>query len=118
MGSFTLFEVPFHAPAFSQEPLSDLGWQAFERQVRDGEISFQEGQKAIAAWAKRLEREFPRAHSEMNLFSLLKSSRFSSSLQRRALSGLQASASARRAIVHFIKRIFSDKILDIRRSLK
>jgi murein DD-endopeptidase MepM/ murein hydrolase activator NlpD len=67
-----LFEAAFHAPAFSQAPLSDPGWEAFEREVRDGEISFQEGQEAIAAWAQRLAREFPEAHSEMNLFFPLK----------------------------------------------
>jgi hypothetical protein len=78
MCSFILFEVASHALAFSKAPLSDPGWPAFERQVRDGEMSFQEGQEAIAAWAERLAREFPKGHSEMNpFFPLLRSSRFS-----------------------------------------
>jgi murein DD-endopeptidase MepM/ murein hydrolase activator NlpD len=65
---FILLEMVFLAPAFSQACRSDPGWQSFERQVRDGEISFPEGKKAIAVWAERLEREFPEAHSEVKTF--------------------------------------------------
>jgi murein DD-endopeptidase MepM/ murein hydrolase activator NlpD len=72
MWFFILLEMAFLAPAFCQAPLSDPGWQRFERLVRDGEISFSEGQKAIAAWAERLEREFPKTHSQMNTFFPLK----------------------------------------------
>jgi murein DD-endopeptidase MepM/ murein hydrolase activator NlpD len=72
MWFFILLEMAFLAPAFCRAPLSDPGWQRFERQVRDGEISFSEGQKAIAAWAERLEREFPKAQSQPNTFFPLK----------------------------------------------
>jgi peptidoglycan LD-endopeptidase LytH len=72
IGFFILLETASLPPAFSQTPKSNTGWQAFERQVRDGEISFQEGQKAVAAWAERLEREFPDAQFEMNTFFPLK----------------------------------------------
>jgi murein DD-endopeptidase MepM/ murein hydrolase activator NlpD len=45
--------------AFSQAPRSNTDWQSFERRVRDGNLSFQDGEKAIAEWADRLETELP-----------------------------------------------------------
>lgn len=54
-----LLNLAFLSSAFSQAPPPDAGWQDFERRVRDGVISSQEGEKAVAAWAERLEREFP-----------------------------------------------------------
>jgi peptidoglycan LD-endopeptidase LytH len=53
-----LLNLAFLSPAFSQAPPSYAGWQAFERKVRDGAISYQEGEKAVAEWAERLERGF------------------------------------------------------------
>jgi peptidoglycan LD-endopeptidase LytH len=69
---FIFLNLAFLPPAFSQEPRSNIDWQAFERKVRDGEISFQEGEKAIAEWATRLEREFPHAQFKESTFFPLK----------------------------------------------
>jgi len=55
---FLLLSLAFLSPAFSQAPPSYADWQAFERKVRDGAISYQEGEKAVAEWAERLERGF------------------------------------------------------------
>lgn len=51
----------FLSSAFSQGPGPHAAWQDFERKVRDGAISYQEGEKAVAEWAEKLERAFPRA---------------------------------------------------------
>jgi murein DD-endopeptidase MepM/ murein hydrolase activator NlpD len=45
--------------AFSQAPRSNTDWQSFERKVRDGNLSYPEGEKAVAEWAERLKKEFP-----------------------------------------------------------
>ncbi len=55
---FLLLNLAFPSSAFSQAPPPATGWQAFERKVRDGAISRQEGEEAVADWADRLEREF------------------------------------------------------------
>jgi peptidoglycan LD-endopeptidase LytH len=55
---FLSLNLALLSPAFSQAPPSAAGWQAFERKVRDGAISCQEGEKAVEEWADRLEREF------------------------------------------------------------
>ena len=60
---FLLPSLAFISPAFSQTLPSYAGWQAFERKVRDGTISYQEGEKAVAEWAERLERDFPHTQS-------------------------------------------------------
>ena len=50
-------------PSASSQPLvgTALEWQDFERQVRDSALSWQEGEKLLAYWADRLEKEFPPA---------------------------------------------------------
>jgi len=70
--SFLVFALGFLSPAFSQAPQSHADWQAFERKVRDGAISCQEGEKAVAEWAERLERWFPQARFPKNTFFPLK----------------------------------------------
>lgn len=60
--SFPLWlNLAFLSAAFSQAPPPWTGWQDFERKVRDGAISCSEGEKAVAEWEKRLDREFPDA---------------------------------------------------------
>jgi murein DD-endopeptidase MepM/ murein hydrolase activator NlpD len=56
--SFLIFALAFLSSAFSQASGSPADWQNFERGVRDGTVSYQEGEKLIAEWADRLEREF------------------------------------------------------------
>jgi hypothetical protein len=48
-------------PSASSQPLigAALEWQDFERQVRDGALSKQEGERLMAYWGDRLEKEFP-----------------------------------------------------------
>jgi murein DD-endopeptidase MepM/ murein hydrolase activator NlpD len=70
--SFFIFVPAFLSPAFSEAPTPRADWQAFERKVRDGAISYQEGEKAIAEWAERLERWFPHARFPKNTFFPLK----------------------------------------------
>ena len=67
--SFLVFApLGFLSLAFSQAPQSHADWQAFERKVRDGAISCQEGEKAVAEWAERLERWFPQARFPKKTF--------------------------------------------------
>ena len=70
--SFLMFAPAFLSPAFSEAPPPRADWQAFERKVRDGAISSQEGENAIAEWAERLERWFPHARFPKNTFFPLK----------------------------------------------
>jgi murein DD-endopeptidase MepM/ murein hydrolase activator NlpD len=70
--TFFIFAPAFLSPASSQAPPSQADWQVFERKVRDGAISYQEGEKAIAEWAERLERWFPQARFRKNTFFPLK----------------------------------------------
>jgi murein DD-endopeptidase MepM/ murein hydrolase activator NlpD len=58
--------------AFSQAPRSNTDWQSFERRVRDGKISYQDGEKTISEWANRLEREFLQDQFQKNLSFPLK----------------------------------------------
>jgi len=53
--------------AFSQSLQPSSDWQDFERMVRDGNISYRDGEKAIADWADRLEREFPQDQFQKNI---------------------------------------------------
>ena len=55
-----LLNLAFLSSGFSQAPSPHAGWQDFERKVCYGAISLQEGEKAVADWAERLERAFPR----------------------------------------------------------
>jgi len=56
---FVLLNLAFLSPALAQplQPPSD--WQDFERRVRDGKISYHDGEKAISEWAHALEMRFP-----------------------------------------------------------
>lgn len=58
--------------AFCQAPPSITEWQSFEIRVRDGKISDQEGEQAIAEWADRLEKEFPRNQFQKDISFPLK----------------------------------------------
>jgi murein DD-endopeptidase MepM/ murein hydrolase activator NlpD len=58
--------------ALSQSPPSHADWQLFERKVRDGQIFFREGEKAIAEFADRLEEEFLLAQFQKDAFFPLK----------------------------------------------
>jgi murein DD-endopeptidase MepM/ murein hydrolase activator NlpD len=69
---FLILTLAFLSPAVSQTPHLRADWQAFERKVRDGAISFQEGEKALAEWAEKLEREFPHAQFQKDTFFPLK----------------------------------------------
>ena len=69
---FILLNLAFLSPAFSQAPQSHVDWQDFERMVRDGKISYQDGEKAISDWASRLERTFPQDQFQRNISFPLK----------------------------------------------
>jgi len=59
--------------AFSQAPPSNTEWQSFERRVRDGNLSDQEGEQAVAEWADRLEKEFPQGQFQKDMSFPLRS---------------------------------------------
>lgn len=63
-----LLNLAFLSPALCLAPQSDTGWQDFERKVRDGALSCHEGEKLIAEWADRLEKEFSPAQFKKNAF--------------------------------------------------
>ena len=69
---FVLLSLVFLSVAFAQpiQPSSD--WQDFERTVRDGKISYQDGGKTISEWANRLEREFLQDQFQKNISFPLK----------------------------------------------
>ncbi len=58
--------------AFAQVPRSNTHWQCFERVVRDGNISYQHGEQAIAEWADWLEKEFPQGQFHRDISFPLK----------------------------------------------
>ena len=60
------FSLP--CPAFSQGTRFLVEWQSFERMVRDGNISDEDGERAVVEWADRLERAFPQSQSQKDLF--------------------------------------------------
>jgi murein DD-endopeptidase MepM/ murein hydrolase activator NlpD len=45
-----------------------MDWQDFERRVRDGVLSWRAGEKLIAEWADRLEKEFSPAQFQKRIF--------------------------------------------------
>jgi peptidoglycan LD-endopeptidase LytH len=59
---FILLNLALLSPAFAQSLQAHSDWQDFERMVRDGKISYQDGEKAIAEWANRLETESFQGH--------------------------------------------------------
>jgi hypothetical protein len=65
---FLLLILSSLSPAFSQARPSPADWQVFERMVRDGAISFQEGEKAIVEWADRFEKEYLNAPFQESTF--------------------------------------------------
>jgi murein DD-endopeptidase MepM/ murein hydrolase activator NlpD len=65
---FILLELAFLSPAYSQAPPSCMDWQDFERRVRDGVLSWRAGEKFIAEWADRLEKEFSPAQFQKRTF--------------------------------------------------
>lgn len=65
---FLLLILSSLSPAFSQARPSPADWQVFERMVRDGAISFQEGEKGIVEWADRLEKEYLNAPFQKSTF--------------------------------------------------
>jgi murein DD-endopeptidase MepM/ murein hydrolase activator NlpD len=67
-----LLNLAFLSAAFAQACESHVDWQSFERRVRDGKISYQDGEKAIAEWANRLGREFPQDQFQRNISFPLK----------------------------------------------
>ena len=66
--SFLILTLAFLSPALSQAPRSNTDWQDFERKVRDGALSRQEGEKFIAEWADSLEKEFPPTQFQRKAF--------------------------------------------------
>jgi murein DD-endopeptidase MepM/ murein hydrolase activator NlpD len=56
----------------SQAHRPNFDWQSFERMVRDGSISCQDGEKAIEEWADRLEKEFPQGQFRKDISFPLK----------------------------------------------
>ena len=64
---FVLLSLVFLSVAFAQSLQPHSDWQDFERMVRDGKISYQEGEEAISVWANRLEREFPQDQFQKNI---------------------------------------------------
>lgn len=54
-----LISLALLSPLFAQAPAPRCDWHSFERMVRDGTLSDQEGEKAVAEWARRLEKEYP-----------------------------------------------------------
>jgi len=69
---FLLLSLVLPSPALCQEPAPRCDWHSFERMVRDGTLSDQEGEKAVAEWARRLERECPQGQFGSVLFFPLK----------------------------------------------
>lgn len=65
---FILLNLLFLSPAFPQATQPQCDWQRFEKMVRDGNISYQEGQSAVADWASRLEGAFPRDQFQNAIF--------------------------------------------------
>ena len=65
---FVLLNLSFFSPALCQPPTPEFGWQSFERMVRDGNVSYRDGENAVAEWADRLERDFPRSQFQKNIF--------------------------------------------------
>jgi len=59
---------PFLSPVLPEVPPSHAGWQDFERKVRDGALSRPAGERLIAEWAARLEKEFSPAQFKKNAF--------------------------------------------------
>jgi murein DD-endopeptidase MepM/ murein hydrolase activator NlpD len=69
---FILLNLALLSPVLSQAPTPNSDWQSFERMVRDGNISHQDGKKAVAEWADRLERDFPQGQFGKVIFFPLK----------------------------------------------
>jgi len=67
-----LISLALFSAAFCQAPPPHGDWQSFERMVRDGTLSQREGEKAVAAWARRLEKEYPPGPFGKALFFPLK----------------------------------------------
>jgi murein DD-endopeptidase MepM/ murein hydrolase activator NlpD len=65
---FILLDLAFLSAALAQAPPSCTDWQDFERKVRDGNISYQEGERAVAEWAECLEKEFFPAQFQRKTF--------------------------------------------------
>lgn len=57
---------------FSQAPRSNTDWQSFERGVRDGTLSYRDGEQTVAEWADRLEIEFPQGQFKRDISFPLK----------------------------------------------
>jgi hypothetical protein len=67
-----LLNLSLLSPALPQAFQPNSDWQVFERMVRDGNISYHDGEKAIAEWANRLETEFPQGQFQKDIFFPLK----------------------------------------------
>jgi hypothetical protein len=67
-----LLNLSLLSPALPQAFQRNSDWQVFERMVRDGNISYHDGEKAIAEWANRLETEFPQGQFRKDIFFPLK----------------------------------------------
>jgi hypothetical protein len=67
-----LLNLSLLSPALPQAFQRNSDWQVFERMVRDGNISFQEGEKGISEWSRRLETEFPQGQFQKDIFFPLK----------------------------------------------
>jgi hypothetical protein len=65
---FILLNLSLLSPAFPQAFRPNSDWQVFERMVRDGNISYQDGEKGISEWSSRLETEFPQGQFRKDSF--------------------------------------------------
>ena len=65
---FLLLSLALLSPALCQAPAPHGDWHSFERMVRGGTLSDHEGEKAVAAWARRLEKEYPQGQFGKALF--------------------------------------------------
>jgi hypothetical protein len=60
-----LMNPPFLSPVLPEVPPSHADWLDFERKVRDGALCRPAGEKLIAEWAERLEKEFSPAQFQL-----------------------------------------------------
>ena len=67
-----LLSLTLPSPALCQAPAPHGAWHSFEGGVRDGTLSDHEAGKAVAAWALRLEKEYPHDQFGKSLFFPLK----------------------------------------------